>query len=110
MGGGVGISCHAPIRIATNNTVYAMPESRIGFFTDVGGSYFLPRVSDNISLGLYLGVTGFRLKASDLLQWGVATNFVESEKIPELYEEIKQSVTESSTLLEVSEIVHKHSD
>jgi len=48
MGGGVGISCHAPIRIATNNTVYAMPETGIGFFTDVGGSYFLSRVKQNI--------------------------------------------------------------
>jgi len=42
MGGGVGVSAHAPIRIATNNTVYAMPETGIGFFCDVGGSYFLP--------------------------------------------------------------------
>lgn len=63
MGGGVGLSCHAPIRIATENTVYAMPETGIGFFTDVGGSYFLPRVKNNLSLGLYLGLTGHRLKA-----------------------------------------------
>lgn len=58
MGGGVGVSVHAPIRIATDNTVYAMPETGIGFFTDVGGSYFLSRVHNNINYGLYLGITG----------------------------------------------------
>lgn len=63
MGGGVGVSCHAPIRVATDNTVYAMPETGIGFFTDVGGSYFLSRVKNNTCLGMYLGLTGHRLKA-----------------------------------------------
>lgn len=67
MGGGVGVSCHAPIRVATEATVYAMPETGIGFFTDVGGSYFLSRVKNNINLGLYLGLTGHRLKAKDLV-------------------------------------------
>lgn len=67
MGGGVGVSVHAPIRVATDNTVYAMPETGIGFFTDVGGSYFLSRVKNNINLGLYLGLTGHRLKARELV-------------------------------------------
>jgi 3-hydroxyisobutyryl-CoA hydrolase len=58
MGGGVGVSVHAPIRVATDNSVYAMPETGIGFFTDVGGSYFLSRINHNIHLGLYLGLTG----------------------------------------------------
>ena len=84
MGGGVGVSAHAPIRIATNNSVYAMPETGIGFFPDVGGSYFLARVKDDISLGLYLGISGFRLKGEDLLQWGIATHFVDQARIPEL--------------------------
>ena len=81
MGGGVGISCHSPIRIATDNTMYAMPETGIGFFTDVGGSYFLSRVKNDISLGLYLGLTGHRLKSKELLDWGVATHFVPENKI-----------------------------
>ena len=76
MGGGVGISCHALIRIATDNTLYAMPETSIGFFTDVGASYFLSRVKNNISLGLFLGLTGYRLKGKDLVKWDIATHFV----------------------------------
>ena len=58
MGGGVGLTWHSPVKIATDNSMYAMPETAIGFFTDVGGSYFLARVNDDISLGLYLGLTG----------------------------------------------------
>lgn len=58
MGGGVGLTWHSPIRIATDNSMYAMPETAIGFFTDVGGSYFLSRVKNDISLGLYLGLSG----------------------------------------------------
>ena len=65
------------MRIATDNTVYAMPETAIGFFTDVGGSYFLSRVKNgDTSLGLYLGLTGHRLKGRELVKWGVATHFV----------------------------------
>lgn len=67
MGGGVGVSVHAPIRVATDNTVYAMPETGIGFFTDVGGSYFLSRINHNIHLGLFLGLTGHRLKGRELV-------------------------------------------
>ena len=58
IGGGVGISCHAPIRIATENTLFSMPESKIGAFSGLGCSYFLQRIQNNISLGIYLGVTG----------------------------------------------------
>jgi len=76
MGGGVGVSTHAPIRVATDTTVYAMLETGIGFFTDVGGSYFLSRLKGNISLGLYLGITGHRVKSRDLVKWGIATHFV----------------------------------
>lgn len=61
MGGGVGISVHSPIRIATEKSVFAMPEAKIGFFTDVGGGFFLSNLRKNI--GMYLGLTGARLKA-----------------------------------------------
>lgn len=60
MGGGVGLSVHSKYRIATEKTLFAMPETAIGLFPDVGGSYFLPRLKNK--LGLYLGLTGDRLK------------------------------------------------
>ena len=59
MGAGVGLIWHSPIRIATDTTVYAMPETQIGFFTDNGGAYFLTRINGgDISLGMYLALTG----------------------------------------------------
>lgn len=56
MGGGLGLSVHGTYSIATENTMIAMPETKIGLFPDVGGSYFLPRLQ--VNLGLYLGLTG----------------------------------------------------
>jgi enoyl-CoA hydratase/carnithine racemase len=77
MGGGVGLTWHSPIRIATESSLYAMPETAIGFFTDVGGSYFLPRIKNgDFSLGLYLGLTGARVQSRDLVKYGLATHFV----------------------------------
>lgn len=65
MGGGVGLSVHAPFRIATERTMFAMPETLIGFFPDVGGSFFLPRLDGQI--GTYLGLTGDRLEGVQTL-------------------------------------------
>jgi 3-hydroxyisobutyryl-CoA hydrolase len=65
MGGGVGLSLHAPFRIATENTVFAMPETTIGFFPDVGGSFFLPRMDGQ--MGMYLALTSEQLKGVDVL-------------------------------------------
>ncbi|CAI2371968.1 unnamed protein product [Moneuplotes crassus] len=110
MGGGVGVSCHSPIRIATEKSVYAMPETAIGFFTDVGGSYFLARLKDNISNGLFLGLTGHRLKAKDLLKWGVATNYIETSNLPSLYEDVLKHTNKDSKFEEIKEIVDSHSD
>ena len=77
MGGGVGLTWHSPIRIATDNSLFAMPETAIGFFTDVGGGYFLPRIKDgDFSLGLYLALTGHRVKGRDLVKYGLATHYV----------------------------------
>jgi enoyl-CoA hydratase len=77
MGGGVGLSVHAPFRIATERTTFAMPETGIGLFPDVGGGWFLPRLSGQI--GIWLALTGTRLKAADAIRAGVATHFVPSE-------------------------------
>lgn len=65
MGGGVGLSVHAPFRIATEKTVFAMPETTIGFFPDVGASFFLPRMDGE--LGTYLALTSERLKGPEVL-------------------------------------------
>lgn len=111
MGGGVGLTWHSPIRIATNNTVWAMPETAIGFFTDVGGSYFLSRVhNSDTSLGLFLGLTGHRLKGRDLVKWGVATHYVDKSKIADLYSRLVNGVTAESTDAEIDAIVSSVSD
>mmetsp|Transcript_10788 Transcript_10788/g.10910 ORF Transcript_10788/g.10910 Transcript_10788/m.10910 type:complete len:169 (+) Transcript_10788:416-922(+) len=110
MGGGVGVSVHAPIRIATDNAVYAMPESGIGFFADVGGSYFLARVKDNVRLGLYMGITGHRLKAKDLVKWGVATHFISNDKVPALYEALSTKVKKECSDAEILAVVESLAD
>jgi len=74
MGGGAGISVHGSHRIVTENTIFSMPESSIGFFPDVGAGEFLPRLSDNF--GIYLALTGEHLKWGDCLQTGLATHGV----------------------------------
>ncbi|XP_009987081.1 PREDICTED: 3-hydroxyisobutyryl-CoA hydrolase, mitochondrial, partial [Tauraco erythrolophus] len=86
MGGGVGVSVHGHFRVATEKTVFAMPETAIGLFPDVGGGYFLPRLPGKI--GYYLALTGFRLKGRDVLKAGIATHFVESEKLPALEKDL----------------------
>ncbi len=77
MGGGVGISMPARFRIATENTTYAMPETGIGLFPDVGGGWYLPRKPGHI--GMWLALTGARLKAADCLIAGIATHYMPTE-------------------------------
>ncbi len=60
MGGGAGLSMHAPVRIATERTVFAMPETTIGFVPDVGASFFLPRLDG--ALGMYLALTSAQVR------------------------------------------------
>ncbi len=78
MGGGVGVSVHGSVRIAGPATKFAMPETGIGLFPDVGGSYFLPRLPGEI--GMYLGLTGVRLGAADCVYAGIAQIHVASER------------------------------
>uniref|UniRef100_A0A0M3JDW4 3-hydroxyisobutyryl-CoA hydrolase, mitochondrial n=1 Tax=Anisakis simplex TaxID=6269 RepID=A0A0M3JDW4_ANISI len=74
MGGGCGLSVHGRFRVATERTMLAMPETALGLFPDVGGSYFLPRLNHNI--GPFLALTGFRLNGADVYHSGVATHYV----------------------------------
>ncbi|KAI7883088.1 ClpP/crotonase [Lichtheimia hyalospora FSU 10163] len=82
MGGGVGLSVHAPFRIATENTLFAMPETGIGFLPEVGGSFFLSRLDGQ--LGIYLGLTGKRLKGTDAFYAGIATHYIPSSRLSAL--------------------------
>jgi len=84
MGGGVGISVNGQYRVATEKTVFAMPETGIGLVPDVGGGYFLPRMTGQ--LGMFLGLTGHRLKGWDCLHAGVATHAVKGDMVDELEE------------------------
>lgn len=93
MGGGVGLSVHGRFRVATEKTLFAMPETAIGLFPDVGGGYFLPRLQGQ--LGLFLALTGFRLKGRDVQRAGVASHFVESQKIAALEKELVDLKTPS---------------
>ena len=76
MGGGVGVSVHGRYRIATEKTLFAMPETAIGFFADVGGSYFLSRLRDKI--GIYLVLSGNQLRGQDVKLTCIVTHFVNS--------------------------------
>lgn len=82
MGGGVGLSRPCRFRVATERTTFAMPETGIGLFPDVGGGWYLPRMPDH--MGLWLALTGARIKAADCELLQIATDYVESARIPEL--------------------------
>ncbi len=84
MGGGAGISIHGVYRIATENTLFAMPETGIGFFPDVGASYFLSRLPGQT--GMFLALTGSRIGASDMVYLGLATHCVPSSRIDDVLE------------------------
>ncbi|XP_051009742.1 3-hydroxyisobutyryl-CoA hydrolase, mitochondrial isoform X3 [Acomys russatus] len=86
MGGGVGLSVHGQFRVATERSVFAMPETGIGLFPDVGGGYFLPRLQGK--LGYFLALTGFRLKGREVHRAEIATHFVDSDKLHMLEEEL----------------------
>jgi enoyl-CoA hydratase len=96
MGGGVGISVHGSHRVAGDRFVFAMPEVGIGFFPDVGATWFLPRLPGE--LGTYCALTGERLDAADGVAAGVATHRVASAKFPELIEALCTGVSVDALL------------
>jgi enoyl-CoA hydratase len=83
MGGGVGISAHGSVRVVTERTLLAMPETGIGLFTDVGATWLLSRQP---ALGTHLALTGARLGAADVIEAGLADYFVPSGSLPALAE------------------------
>jgi enoyl-CoA hydratase len=91
MGGGVGISIHGSHRVAGDKFQFAMPEVGIGFFPDVGATWFLPRMPGE--LGTYCALTGDRFNAADACASGVATHRVPSSRFPELFEGLYGTVS-----------------
>jgi len=81
MGGGVGISQPARYRVATENTRFAMPETGIGLFPDVGGGWFLARLPGR--LGQFLALTGARLDGAECLWAGLATHYLPADQLAE---------------------------
>ena len=96
MGGGVGVSINGHYRIAGENIQFAMPEVGIGFFPDVGGTYFLPRLPGET--GIYLGLTGTHVGFADCLWTGLATHFVPGERFEELIEVLATSADTGAVL------------
>ncbi len=81
MGGGVGISQPARYRVATENTLFAMPEGAIGLFPDVGAGWYLPRLKGRT--GAFMALTGARLDGAECLWAGLATHYLPSERLAE---------------------------
>mgnify|MGYP000126627455 CR=1 FL=1 len=86
MGGGVGIACPCRYRVATERTLFAMPETTIGIFPDVGGGRYLSRLRGR--LAQFLALTGHRLNGAECVSLRLATHFVPSERL----EEAKQRI------------------
>jgi enoyl-CoA hydratase len=97
MGGGVGLSRPCRFRVATERTTFAMPETGIGLFPDVGGGWYLPRMPDHI--GIWLALTGARIKAADCELLAVATDCVESKDVGDLKAGIVKDPAAVETLL-----------
>ncbi len=82
MGGGVGLSAHGAHRVVTEKTQMAMPETGIGFFPDVGGTWLLSRAPGQ--LGTYYGLTGQSMTGMDAIRLGLADVLIPQEKLGEL--------------------------
>jgi enoyl-CoA hydratase len=82
MGGGVGIAMPCRYRVATENTRFAMPETGIGLFPDVGGGWYLPRLPGQV--GKFLALTGARLDGAECLALGLATHYIVAADLPDI--------------------------
>ena len=100
MGGGVGISAPARYRVATENTRFAMPETGIGLFPDVGGGWYLSRLPGR--MGQYLALTGHRLDGAECLALGLATHYLPSTALEEAKARIAADPQASAVVLETS--------
>jgi len=100
MGGGVGLACPCDYRVATENTRFAMPETGIGLFPDVGGGWYLSRLPGR--MGQYLALTGHRLDGAECLALGLATHYLPSTALEEAKARIAADPQASAVVLETS--------
>ncbi|KAI8393958.1 ClpP/crotonase-like domain-containing protein [Radiomyces spectabilis] len=82
LGGAAGLFAHSPFRIATDKTIFAMPEASLGAFMNSGASFFLPKLDGE--MGAYLALTGARLEGIDTFYAGIATHYIASDRVPAL--------------------------
>ena len=101
MGGGVGLSVHGSHRVAGDRFVFAMPEVGIGFFPDVGATWFLPRMPGE--LGTYCALAGERFNAADGVAAGIATHRIVSSRFPDLLDALCDPVSVDATLAAFAE-------
>ncbi|SIR07665.1 Enoyl-CoA hydratase/carnithine racemase [Pseudomonas sp. B10] len=106
LGGGMGLVQGADLRVVTEKSRLAMPEVAIGYFPDVGGSYFLPRIPGE--LGIYLGVSGVQIRAADALYCGLADWYLDSSKQALLDEKLDQMEWQDTPLKSLQNLLAKH--
>lgn len=95
---------HGTFRVVTENALFAMPETQIGFFADVGGSHFLPKLPGK--LGLYLALTGRRLRGLDMVKAEIGTHFVPSSNLADLENDLLR--LENSDVARISHLLAKY--
>lgn len=119
MGGAAIFITQNRYRVATERTIFSMPEAALGYFNDAGGSYFLPRLEKNF--GVFMGMTGYQVKGYDMKKVKLATHFIESSKLDEVEKELMKckshaevmsvlnsfETVPSSTVTELDEIIPK---
>ena len=98
MGGGLGLSIHGRYRVVTERARLALPETAIGFFPDIGASFFLPRLSG--ASGLWLGLTGARLDTPQAIALGLATHYVPAVRLAALHTALFDSGEDIGPLLD----------
>ena len=107
MGGGVGTGCHNQYVVACEKTVFAMPETQIGFIPDVGCTHLLANLPDNI--GILLGLTGLRINGADLLDIGIASHFTNHSNLNKIIDTLTDTVTDTNTHEKISEVLDFYS-
>lgn len=100
MGGGVGLALPCDIRIATEHTLFAMPEGAIGLFPDIGAGWYLPRLPKQTSgqIGKFLALTGARLDGAECVWAGLATHYIPADRLEDAQQQLGQPRADPATI------------